>query len=193
MTTFVVVDIEADGPIPGPHSMLSLGAAAFTVADGIVADFEINFEPLPGARPYPATMRWFETDAPEALAHARRDPKPPGEAMEQFSDWVFTLAEPRVLAACPAPFDYMWVNWYLYRFLGERMHSPVLEPLFSAFALDIATLFADRHGVPFDKMKPALLPEEWYDGHEHSHKAIDDARGYASALYRMAGSGTVTD
>ena len=71
------------------------------------------------------------------------------------------------------------------------MHSPVLEPLFSAFALDIATLFADRHGVPFSQMKPALLPEEWYDGHEHSHKAIDDARGYASALYRMAGSGTV--
>ena len=28
MTTYVVCDIEADGPIPGPHSMISLGAVA---------------------------------------------------------------------------------------------------------------------------------------------------------------------
>jgi len=32
---YVSVDIESDGPIPGPHSLLSLGAAAFdlTTAD----------------------------------------------------------------------------------------------------------------------------------------------------------------
>ena len=28
MTTYVVCDIEADGPIPGPHSMISIGAVA---------------------------------------------------------------------------------------------------------------------------------------------------------------------
>jgi len=32
MTTYVVCDIEADGPIPGPHSMISLGAVAVNKA-----------------------------------------------------------------------------------------------------------------------------------------------------------------
>ena len=27
---YVSIDVEADGPIPGDHSMLSLGAAAFS-------------------------------------------------------------------------------------------------------------------------------------------------------------------
>jgi len=27
---YVSIDIEADGPIPGPYSMLSIGAVAFT-------------------------------------------------------------------------------------------------------------------------------------------------------------------
>jgi hypothetical protein len=26
---YISTDVEADGPIPGPHSMLSMGAAAF--------------------------------------------------------------------------------------------------------------------------------------------------------------------
>ena len=28
-------------------------------------------------------------------------------------------------------------------------------------------------------------PEEWYGGHPHSHRAIDDAMGYASILMEM--------
>lgn len=193
MTTFVVVDIEADGPIPGPHSMLSLGAAAFSINGGIFSDFEINLKPLPDAHPHPATMRWFEAQAPDALAHARRNPEAPTVAMSRFFEWVAGLPAPRVLAACPAPFDFMWVNWYLYKFLGTKMRTPILEPLFSGCALDIATLFADRHNVPFTEMNPSLLPADWYDGHKHSHKAIEDARGYASVLHKMAGSGAVTD
>lgn len=193
MATMVVVDIEADGPIPGPHSMLSLGAAAVTAKGGIFSDFEINLKPLPDARPHPATMNWFETQAPDALAHALRNPELPAVAMLRFFKWVDGLPTPRVLAACPAPFDFMWVNWYLHKFLGAKMQTPVLEPLFSGCALDIATLFADRHNVPFAEMSPSLLPAEWYDGHKHSHKAIDDARGYASVLHNMAGSGAIVE
>jgi len=141
----------------------------------------------------PATMTWFEREAPDALAHALRDAVPQGEAMERFAAWVTELAAPKVLAACPAPFDFMWVNWYLYTFLGERMNPPLLEPLFTGSALDIATLFAGRDAVPFAEMPPARLPEDYLGGYTHSRNAIDDALGYASVLHKMARFGTVTD
>ena len=67
MTTYVVCDIEADGPIPGPHSMISLGAVAVNKEGENFGECEINFLPLENAKPHSATMHWFTTEAPEAL------------------------------------------------------------------------------------------------------------------------------
>lgn len=36
---YVSTDVEADGPIPGPHSMLSLGSAAYREDSGIRFSF----------------------------------------------------------------------------------------------------------------------------------------------------------
>ncbi|MGW2856497.1 hypothetical protein ACWDAZ_32565, partial [Streptomyces sp. NPDC001215] len=43
---YISVDIEADGPIPGPYSMLSLGAAVAGVqdADGFTAALKVRPE-----------------------------------------------------------------------------------------------------------------------------------------------------
>ena len=46
---YVSTDVETDGPIPGPHSMLSLGSAAYTVDKKLVSTFSVNLETLPGA------------------------------------------------------------------------------------------------------------------------------------------------
>ena len=64
MTIYVVCDIEADGPIPGPHSMISLGAVAVNKEGQHFGEFEINFLPLDNAKPHPITMKWFTTNAP---------------------------------------------------------------------------------------------------------------------------------
>ena len=45
---YVSTDIEADGPIPGPHSMLSIASAAYTAEKQLVATFSANLETLPG-------------------------------------------------------------------------------------------------------------------------------------------------
>jgi hypothetical protein len=45
---YVSTDIEADGPIPGPHSMLSLGSAAYTGEKQLLSTFSANLETLPG-------------------------------------------------------------------------------------------------------------------------------------------------
>ena len=46
---YVSTDVEADGPIPGPHSMLSFGSAAFRQDKTLVSTFSANLELLPGA------------------------------------------------------------------------------------------------------------------------------------------------
>ena len=56
---FVSTDIEADGPIPGPHSMLSLGSAAFTEDGAMIATFSANLSLLDDAVGHPKTMAWW--------------------------------------------------------------------------------------------------------------------------------------
>lgn len=47
----VSTDVETDGPIPGPHSMLGFASAAFLPDRTLVDTFEANLETLPGATP----------------------------------------------------------------------------------------------------------------------------------------------
>ena len=67
---YVSTDCETDGPIPGPHSMLSFGSAAFTADKQLLSTFTANLETLPGASGHPDTMAWWQTQ-PEAWAACR--------------------------------------------------------------------------------------------------------------------------
>ena len=107
MTTYVVYDIEEDGPIPGPHSMISIGAVAVNEKQEKLGQFEINFLPLENAKPHPTSLKWFASHAPEALEYTKHNQVSPKEGMNKFGDWILTLPQPRVMAAHPAPFDFM--------------------------------------------------------------------------------------
>lgn len=173
---FVSVDIEADGPIPGPHSMLSLGAAAFVRGDLTpVATFEINFAPLDGASPDPSTAAWWAAQDPAVWAHVTADPLPPDEATRRFGDWVKGLRGNPVLATWPS-WDYMWVHWYFLRFVGK---SP-----FGLGALDIKTLAWTALGTTaFKDTGKRNLPTAWFDGAPaHNHQGLDDAIGQGMLL-----------
>lgn len=57
---YVSVDVESDGPIPGPNSMLSFGAAAFRLDDRWpygtrISTFSANLEMLEYASSDPKT------------------------------------------------------------------------------------------------------------------------------------------
>lgn len=39
---YVSTDVETDGPIPGPHSMLSFGSAACLADKTLVSTFTVN-------------------------------------------------------------------------------------------------------------------------------------------------------
>src|SRR5882762_2275562 len=56
---YVSTDVEADGPIPGPNSMLSFGSAAYTGGKELIGTFSANLETLPGATADPKTAEWW--------------------------------------------------------------------------------------------------------------------------------------
>ena len=59
--TYVVTDIEVDGPWPGPNSMRSFASVAVSGRGDDRGVFEAVLEQLPGAAPNPDTFTWFQT------------------------------------------------------------------------------------------------------------------------------------
>src|SRR4051794_10759884 len=109
---YASTDVETDGPIPGPHSMLSFGSAAYTADKQLVATFEANLNTLSDAQGHPETMTWWRTQ-PEAWAECRRDPRDPQEAMKAYVAWPKGLPGKPVFVGYPAGFDFLFVYWYL--------------------------------------------------------------------------------
>ena len=112
---YVSTDIEADGPIPGPNSMLSLASAAFRADKTPLGTFSRNLQTLPGAQPDPKTEAWWQSQ-PAAWAACREDARPPDEAMHDYLAWLKSLPGKPVFVAYPAAYDFMFVDWYLMRF-----------------------------------------------------------------------------
>ncbi|GAA0510143.1 hypothetical protein Ade02nite_52730 [Paractinoplanes deccanensis] len=189
---YVVTDIEADGPWPGPNSMRSFASVAVTGDGTELGTFETVLEPLPGAAPNPDTYAWFQT-FPEAWAAATENPQPAGAEMARFADWVKALPGPCVFTASPIAFDGMWIDYYLRRFTRYGLVQGPYEKdvLFDGRpGLCLRSYSAAITGRPVMDVPPAKLPAEWLGNIEHTHRAIDDARGYAhllGVLFRMAG------
>ena len=165
--TYVSTDIEADGPIPGPHSMLSLGSAAFNEDGRLLDTFTTNLVPLSGAVPHPRYAEFWEGN-PEALAATQVDRCDPEQAMRSYVAWVEALPGLPVFVAYPAGFDFTFVHYYLHRFTGG---SP-----FSHSALDMKTLAMLLLHTGYRRATKRRWPREWFPRNSpHTHRALDDA------------------
>jgi hypothetical protein len=173
---YVSTDVETDGPIPGPHSMLSFGSAAFLPDKTMVGTFTANLTELPDASGDEATLRWWE-EHPEAWAACRLDPRPPTEVMPEYVRWLKGLPGKPVFVAYPAGFDFLFVYWYLIRFAGE---SP-----FSHSALDIKTYAMAVLGTDYRESTKRNMPKRWFDDRPHTHVALDDAIGQGVLFCNM--------
>lgn len=175
---YVSVDVETDGPIPGPNSMLSLGASALDEAgQPIGAPFSVNLLQMEGSSPDPDTMRWWAIH-PEAWEAHRASTVHPQNAMASFRTWVEALPGDPVCVAYPSGFDFTWVYWYLVRFTDG---SP-----FSFSCLDIKTLAWAMGGGKFKHTTKRNMPKRWLDPvGSHTHVAADDAEEQGRMFARM--------
>lgn len=163
---YISTDVETDGPIPGPHSMLSFGSAAYTADKHLVSTFSANLETLEQASAHPKTADWWATQ-PQAWAACRQDLEAPEAGMRRYVEWVKSLDGKPVFVAYPAGFDFLFVYWYLMRFVGE---SP-----FSHSALDVKSFAMAVMKTDFRDSTKRNMPKRWFDPLPHSHVALDDA------------------
>jgi hypothetical protein len=170
------VDIEADGPIPGPYSMLSLGAA---VAGRQDVD---GYEPADPEKDtfYRELRPISEGFVPQALAVSGLDRErltaegsEPAAAMAAFGVWVGEVCEAYggaqpVMCGYPASYDWTFLYWYLLRFTGA-------SPFGHSGCLDMKTLYAVKARLPLRAVTKSAMPRELLSARRHTHHALDDA------------------
>ncbi|MEQ4300520.1 exonuclease [Plantactinospora sp. B6F1] len=168
---YVAVDVEADGPIPGPYSMISLGMA---VAGRPELTFYTELRPI------------SDEFVPQALAvsgldreRLLREAPPAEEAMTAAARWVNGLRKQGrpVFLAAPAVWDGMFVHWYFVRFTGRSPFGA------TGSGVDLRSYWMGRTGAEWagthkGKIKYAL----GLTGIPHTHHAGEDAAELAQVF-----------
>ncbi len=164
-STYISIDVECTGPIPGDYSMISLGAAAYEASGKLLGTFEINLEELPTAGRSRLTMEFWDRNK-AAWEHSTKNPVDPMTAMIKFREWLVDFNSP--IAVCyPAGFDWTFVTWYFYHFLD---YNPL-----GFSCLDIKSYVAGKQGRPFKLVSKRSMPERWFSNRKHTHCGLDDA------------------
>lgn len=162
-----MVDIEADGPIPGDYSMVSLGAVI--VEPGLTRTFYGQLRPI--------SEQWV-ADALAVSGHTREEVlefEEPTPVMERFAAWVAKNCPKRkIFISDNNGFDWMFVNWYFHHFLGKNP--------FGFSSQNLGSLYKGLVKDTFQSFKHLRKTK-------HSHHPVDDARGNAEALLAMKDMG----
>ena len=180
---FVSIDIETTGPVPGLHSMISLGAAAFTESGGLqpITNFSRNLVELPeaddGSHRDDDTMDWWASHM-KAWEAARIDPQSIPATMIDFKVWIESLGRNIVPVYYPSGYDLPFISYYSQRFLGKVF--------LTHRAIDIQTLAWSILGSPFVKnCRRSSFPKGWLMPNKKKHQAVDDAIEQGQMFMRM--------
>lgn len=161
--SYIMVDIESDGPIPGDYSMICFGAVL--VEPTLSQTFYGQLHPI--------SERWI----PEALAvsgFTREETLQFPQAtsvMHRFQSWLteHSVGKPMFIADNNG-FDWQFINWYFHHFTGANpfgFSSTNLGSLYKGLVRDTSQNF--KH---LRKSK-------------HTHHPVDDAKGNAEALLTL--------
>ncbi|MGH8909650.1 MAG: 3'-5' exonuclease [Egibacteraceae bacterium] len=180
---YISADIEADGPIPGPYSMLSFGLCVAGTFDGVrweardptATTFYRELRPISDL----VDERALAISGLNRAALARTGAEP-ATAMAEATAWVKEAAGARrpVLVAYPLSFDWMFLHWYWIRFQTR-------SPFGHASCLDIKTIYQQRTGRVLDQVAKSTLPPELRPTAPHTHNALDDAVEQAELLSKL--------
>jgi hypothetical protein len=167
-------DIETDGPIPGPYSMLSFGITVAGTFDG-----ERFLRADPTERTFYRELKpisdTFDAETASVSGLDRRrllaDGANPGHAMDEAASWIISCAggASPVLIAFPLSFDWSWLWWYFNAFGSQE------SPFGFSNCYDIKTAYAVRAGRPIALSGKSQLPDRLRSSRPHEHHALADA------------------
>ncbi|HSX17864.1 MAG TPA: 3'-5' exoribonuclease [Candidatus Saccharimonadales bacterium] len=181
---YIVVDIETDGPVPGLYSMLSIGAVA-TTANEELSSFYRKVLRVEGATQHFPTMKWWKTQ-PEAWEEVTSEAQPAEVVIKDFCSWLDSIGKIPVFVAHPVGFDYAFVSWYLWKFANK---NPFTTTTGASKTLDLPSFISGRLKLDLNMSERKKLSSPLTTGMpDHSHKAIDDARGFGVILRNVLNS-----
>jgi DNA polymerase III alpha subunit (gram-positive type) len=161
--SYVMVDIESDGPIPGDYSMVCFGA--IIVEPGLERSFYGRLRPI-SEQWIPAALKVSGFSRDEVLGF--EDPK---AVMAAFAGWLKENGGTRpFFIADNNGFDWQFINWYFHHFLGSNP--------FGFSSVNLGSLYKGLVKDTFQSFKHLRKTR-------HTHHPVDDARGNAEALLAM--------
>jgi len=159
----IIVDVEADGPVPGLFSMVSFGA--------VILSEDLNKTFYGQCRPI--SEEWV----PEALAvsgHSREETlafRDPTYVMQEFASWIAKESKGRpIFWADNNGFDWQFINYYFHAYHGSNpfgFSSQNINSLYKGITRDLFASFKHLRKT------------------RHTHHPVDDAKGNAEALLAM--------
>ena len=174
LDVYFSADVETDGPIPGPFSILSFALVFAGTFDGVQFTPPPNYEQSFYRELRPISDD-FQIEALRVNGLDRErlliEGEPPDTAMNEAEQWIRGIVgdgKP-ILVAYPLSFDWSWLYWYFTKF--SKRGSPFNHSL----CFDIKTAFAVKAGIPISeagksKLLPSLRPQT-----RHTHHALEDA------------------
>lgn len=161
--SYIMVDVESDGPIPGDYSMICFGAVV--VEPSLDRTFYGEIRPI------------SDRFIPEALAvsgfsreHVMTFPEPVS-VMTEFSEWIASVSGGRpMFISDNNGYDWQFINWYFHHFTGKNpfgFSSTNLGSLYKGMMRDTSPNFKHLRKT------------------RHTHHPVDDAKGNAEALLTM--------
>jgi len=161
--SYIMVDIESDGPIPRDYSMVCFGA--------VLVDEKLN-------RTYYGKLKPIsEKFDPEALAisgFSREETlnfDDPKKIMLEFNSWIKENSKGRpIFISDNNGFDWMFVCWYFHHFTNQNP--------FGYSSRRLSDLFCGLEKDTFAKWKHLRKTT-------HTHNPVDDAMGNAEVLLMM--------
>ena len=159
----IIVDVEADGPVPGLFSMVSFGAVI--LSENLDKTFYGQLRPI--------SEEWV----PEALAvsgHSREETltfRDPVFVMQEFASWITANSKGRpIFWADNNGFDWQFINYYFHAYYGSNpmgFSSQNINSLYKGITRDLFCSFKHLRKT------------------KHTHHPVDDAKGNAEALIAM--------
>lgn len=161
--SYIMVDVEADGPIPGDYSMISFGAVI--VDQTLDKTFFGKLKPI------------SENFIPEALAisgYSRKDTlgfADPVVAMNLFDKWISMNSKGKpAFISDNNGFDWMFMCWYFHHFMNDNP--------FGHSSTNLGSLYKGAERNFFRNFKHLRKTR-------HTHNPVDDAKGNAEAFLEI--------
>jgi len=165
--SYIMVDVEADGPIPGDYSLVCFGA--IVVEPSLSQTFYGQCKPI-SDKWIPKALKVSGFTREETLKFP--DPK---ITMGNFKKWINETSIKRpMFIADNNGFDWQFINYYFHHFVEENP--------FGFSSTNLGSLYKGMVKNTFKNFKHLRKTR-------HTHNPVDDAKGNAEALLEMQRKG----